>query len=137
MSTPPKPPRKKASDLAHPKASTVKGWNGDLRRARTSNRFGNAPDLEDRGFASRRAEQGLTVTDGSAVHETRVWNTQAKDTVNLQGTIVHERCGAIQPRPDAHTFDPSFVPAKELPYDNAPSVRSVVRSKGRVTTNDS
>ena len=136
MTTPPKPPKKSAKDLVHPKADTYVAFNGDVRKKR-STRWNGAPDHEDKGFASRRAERGLTITDGTTPHETKVWNTAKGDVINLQGTIVHERCGAIQPRPDAHTFDPSFVPAKELPYDNAPSVRSVVRSKGRVTTNDS
>ena len=132
-----KPPLKKATDLVHPKATTVRAWNGDQRQSRSTNRFGNAPDLEDRGFASRRAERGLTIVDGHTPHESLAWNTKANSVINLQGSLVHERCGAIQPRPAGHEFDPSFVPAKELPHDNAPSVRSVVRSKARVTTNDS
>ena len=133
-----KPPLKKATDLVHPKADTYVAWNGDVRKKRSS-RISGAPDMEDRGFAGRRAEQGLTIVDGNDAHETNVWNSAKGDVINMQGTLVHERCGAIQPRPAGHTFDPSFVPAKELPYDNAPSVRSVVRSKkvSKVTINES
>ena len=127
------PPKKSAKDLVHPKG-TVKAWNGDTRSQRSS-RWNGAPDHDDKGFASRRADRGLTITDGTTPHETKVWNSQAKDTVNLQGTPVHKNSGAIQPRPAGNTFDPSFRPADHLPTNNSPSVRSIVNRK--VTINES
>ena len=136
MNTPPKPSRKKAADLAHPKADTYVAWNGDIRK-KGSTRWNGQPDLEDRGFDSRRAEKGLTITDGTTAHETKVWNTAAGDVINLQGSPVHQNCGVIQPRPAGNTFDPSFRPADRLPTNNAPTKHSVVRKGRRVTTNDS
>ena len=55
----PKPPKASPSSLQHPKGST-RAWNGDERKPR-SNRWTGAPDLEDRGFATR----GVSVTHGT------------------------------------------------------------------------
>ena len=131
-----KPPLKKAADLEHPKTTTYKGPNGDIRKKR-STRWNGAPQMDDQGFASRRADRGLTIVDGNDAHETNIWSTQAGDVINMQGSLVHERCGAITPRPEGHSFDASFRPAQTLPHNNAPTKHSVVRSKGaRITSND-
>lgn len=90
-----KPEPLKPSQLQHPKASTYKAWNGDERK-KASTRWNGAPEMEDKGFASR------------GVHTV----SRNLPQTNLKPMQSPRRA---QPVPEGHVFDPMTRSSKPIP----------------------
>lgn len=62
-----KPGKLRKEQLQHPKDSSYKAWNGDVRPMRNHKRWNGSSDMEDRGFMSR----GVTSTTAPIKQESK------------------------------------------------------------------
>ena len=121
----PRPPKKTAEDLEHPSANTYVAWNGDVRQKRSKTRWNGAPDIEDKGFAARRAERGQTV-DRTPVDESvrrTYFNGQLVEEVCTENIPVARPVLGNQPK----RMPVAFRETGEVQTPLPPNLRPVVQ----------